>query len=754
MARPLPLSSLFVLALACGEPPGAADAGRDASPDAAIDAGSDGAVSDAGPPDAGPPDPCLPEVVEAWDLGAGRWSTSFSAPGIVGYSVDEVVWRDGTLYVGGGFEWAGPIAARNVAAWSASTGWRALGAGLVERVVALAVAEDGAVYAAGRSAEGWSVHRFADDAWARIGVADREIAELAVRADGVLLAGGWMTSIDGVDAPRLAAWDGSVWSPVDHIGVSSVDALRADEDEVCIGGRLVSRAYVACLSTGDTVWREFHELPVQPGPPYPTPIQDLVRTSAGELIAVGAVVLDGDRDAGGVVRWVGGEPELLGRGFSGASAVELLAIDEASDGALWVAGDFSRIGPGPTTSLADYAFGVARWSGDRWVSVGGVEGFPGSQTLAAGAGGVFVGGVFDRAFTSFGSTGVAALNVARWTGAGWSALAHPGVVARGPGRVTALAARGACGPYVSGSFDAVGDRVLPYAGVLGDDDQLRQMSPTAYLDTVPSTLAVAPDGTVYAAGIHEVHSAGETREPSALARWSGREWEPFGPLTERAHRIFAMAVDPRGWLYIGGSFEDPDDPSRSHLLRWRHGGWTPVGEREPRTVSAIVVMDGDVVVAEAADGGRSRVARFRDEAWTVLGEPLGGGVSTLIEHGGELFAAGRALTATSLVARWNGTAWEAVGELGGSVSATPRVAELAVLGDALIAVGSFALDASSAEDVNAAYLADGRWVALGSGVDGPVHSIAVTPRGLLLGGDFASAGGVASWGLARFEPAE
>lgn len=136
---------------------------------------------------------------------------------------------DGTgpqLYAGGSFTVAGGISARRVARWD-GTSWRPLGNGLPATVNELAALHDGggpALYA------GWQygISRWNGSEWIEIGstsTGSGPVHGIARFDDGsgpALFAAGYFLRINGVYAPNIAKWDGSMWHDV--VGWPGVDA--------------------------------------------------------------------------------------------------------------------------------------------------------------------------------------------------------------------------------------------------------------------------------------------------------------------------------------------------------------------------------------------------------------------------------------------------------------------------------------------------------------------------------------------------
>jgi len=103
--------------------------------------------------------------------------------------------------------------------------WVRLGSTL-SKATALAIGNDGAIYAAGDTVAGVAVVRFNGLDWEQLGgtipavsipsggVEQPYPTELFVLPDNRLLAGGWIETIGAVQVGNLAAWDGSGWSAV------------------------------------------------------------------------------------------------------------------------------------------------------------------------------------------------------------------------------------------------------------------------------------------------------------------------------------------------------------------------------------------------------------------------------------------------------------------------------------------------------------------------------------------------------------
>ena len=325
---------------------------------------------------------------------------------------------------------------------------------------------------------------------------------------------------------------------------------------------------------------------------------------------------------------------------------------------------------------------------------------------AAPDGSVYAGGQFTRV------GGVPAGNIARWDGAAWRALGT--------------------GLRRTGGFGVVDD------------------------------VAVGADGSLYAVG--DFDEAGTVLAVD-LARWDGAAWSAVG--TGRPGGIneaYAVAVGADGTLYVGGrTYNGPN--GEVGIVRWTGTAWSLVGAGLVGNVWALAVgPDGSVFAGgeflRSGSGPLADVMRWDGTAWQALG--AAGGQNAVVfdlavTAGGGLVAGGYFTAMGGVparnVARWDGAAWSALGD----PSAVPsEVYEVHVAAAGRIYVGG----GYSAEDRVFLQLDGTSWTALGpfAGVS-PNMSVAVaalaeTAAGdLFVGGQFATAGGVASPNVVRYSPA-
>jgi hypothetical protein len=524
------------------------------------------------------------------------------------------------------------------------------------------------------------------------------------------------------------------------------------------------------------------------------------------LYAGGFFVTAGDTVAHGVARWDGMAWSALagetGTGMSGTlsfvgPAVHALAVhDDGAGPALYAAGDFTVAG-GVT------AHGIAKWDGSGWSALSGPSGEGTTDLVLAlavyddGDGpALYAGGYFTIA------GGLLVNGVAKWDGAGWSALSGPaGTGVGGLREVWALAVYDdGAGPalYAGGRFTTAGG-VLANGVAKWDGAGWSALSGPAGTGVSGTggvrALAAYDDGggpSLYASGLFA--SAGGLTVNN-VARWDGTAWSTLaGPAgTGASSWVEALAVHDDGGgaaLYAGGSFTTAGGVPMSGIARWDGGAWSalagPAGNGVDGSVYALAVYDDGTGPALHAGGGfgvaggqpASNLARW-DGEWSApsplagAGMDDGGGVYALAVYddggGTELYAGGWFLRAgganVNRIARWDGKSWSALaGPAGTGVDGD--VLALAVFDDgsgpALYAGGRF----TTAGGVTVNHVArwDGTaWSPLagpvagptGTGTVGDVFALAVFDDGtgpaLYAGGDFTHAGGVPASRIAKWD---
>jgi outer membrane protein assembly factor BamB len=581
--------------------------------------------------------------IAAWD--GTRWGPlgSGDACGVVG--AVYALATDGTnLLVGGRFMSAGAVNTTNIARWDGQQ-WSALGAGLgnfqADRVSAIAVVPNGAVYAAGNflSSGGVALNRVAEwngSNWIPLGSGVDNIVYALAFYNGSLYAGGQFTTADGTAANGLAKWDGNQWSEV--------------------GGGVSGRGVFA-----------------------------LAATSAG-LYVGGNLSAAGTTSVAGIARWDGANWASVGNGVSGGSSATVYALLADGD-AVYAAGDFTMAGDAMVTR-------VAIWDGEKWSALNFAldEGRPTSAFGVAARGtNAFVIGEFAAA------GGVPANRIARWDGNQWSALGTSAANGLdGPALTVALASK--ADVYAAGSFTKAGD-VSALNIARWDGSNWRALG-AGIFGTVRA-VAVTSNDWVYAGGIFG--NAGSV-SANNIALWDGANWSALGEGLTRANEppgpiVLAMAVDGSS-VYVGGSFDRAGGQAVTNIARWDGSRWVALGSgvdapNFSSSVQAIAVSGSNVYVGGAFTraGGVpvSRLARWDGQNWTDLGGGTDSDVYAIATSGEQVFITGNFHTVGTRdipgLARWLGGRWWSFGSgLGGDY---PYGTGLAVTSESLFVTGRF-----------------------------------------------------------------
>jgi hypothetical protein len=427
---------------------------------------------------------------------------------------------NGDVYASGYFTQAGGLAANAMARWN-GTAWSPLGMGLngstgssSSQVVALAVAGNGDVYVGGNFTQAGAgvannVAKWTGTAWSPLSAGAANgmngyVSALAVAGNGDVYVGGEFTQAGGVAASRVAKWNGTAWS---SLGAGLTDATNSNF------------VYVEALAVA----------------------------ANGDVYAGGNFTQAGGVAANNVAKWNGTAWSPLGTGLAGdatGSYVYVSALVVASNGDLYVGGEFAQAG-----GVA--ANNVARWNGTVWSPLG--TGLPGRgsrrfvSTLAvAGNGNVYAGGEFTQA------GGVAASHVAKWNGTAWSPLGTGLTGGTSNVYVYTLAVAGNGDLFAGGEFAQAGgvaaNNVARWSGTA--------WSPLSNGVNGGAGLIVASNGDVYASG--DFTLAGGIAANN-VAKWNGTAWSSLGT---GLNAPAALVVGPTGKLYAGGSFTTTGDGSK------------------------------------------------------------------------------------------------------------------------------------------------------------------------------------------------
>lgn len=315
----------------------------------------------------------------------------------------------------------------------------------------------------------------------------------------------------------------------------------------------------------------------------------------GDILIGGAFASVTGVAASNIARWDGLAWSPLGTGIQGG---EVRALAARPNGDVIAGGDFTLAGGVPVNC-------IARWDGASWSALGsGVTGSSGMTTGISAlavlpAGSLVAGGHFTTA------GGVAAANVAQWSGSTWGAMG-------------------------SGLFNPF---VIPFG------------APPVSVEA----LAVRPNGTVVAGT-----RSSSTLYPPGVKSWNGTTWSSLAAVTPYCVGVGAIANLPNGDLVAAA--EDTFFGWRVTL--WSGGAWASIGAvassiSPSANVRAITVLgNGDIVCGGAfnSSGGvdAPNLARWNGTQWFAFGD-VGGQVRALRTLANGVMLAGGLFDATSEV---------------------------------------------------------------------------------------------------------
>jgi hypothetical protein len=265
--------------------------------------------------------------------------------------------------------------------------------------------------------------------------------------------------------------------------------------------------------------------------------------------------------------------------MGGTSSPGVRALASGTDGSLYAGGSFTTAG-GVT---ANY---IARWDGAQWHPLGSGLGGTSLLTVLALAvgpdGSLYAGGSFTTA------GGVAANCIARWDGVQWHSLGS-GVTGTSIPSISTLALGPDGSLYAAGNFTTAGG-VVANSIARWDGTQWHPLG--SGMNSPVSELVVGPDGSLYAGG--GFTTAGGVAA-NGVARWDGVQWHSLGSGIDGG--VIALAFGPDGSLYAGGGFTTAGGVAANYIARWDGVQWHSLGSGMNYIVSALASgPDGSLYV--------------------------------------------------------------------------------------------------------------------------------------------------------------
>lgn len=735
-----------------------------------------------------------PDLVRVMSGEDGTWSDGFGPPSLEdldGAVECGCIYR-GDLIVGGQFVNAGRLAVNHIARWD-GVSWHALGSGCDKNVLALAVYRDSVLFVGGNfrragDTPAYDIAQWDGGSWAPMGINYAFVSSLPdpVRAllvyQGKLVVAGAFVRIGNALASGIATWNGAGWT---HLGSgvsggssTSVNSLTIHHGNLIAAGDFTIAGGVPASSIAEwngTTWTNL-------GPGLDGPVNALTvlpartTTAPDTLYAAGDFTSSGGTPVGHVSLWTGTtwQPTNFP---TGGTVRTLLSSPEG----LIAGGSFTFVDP---VHLGQKAANVSVRSLDgRWTNLGG--GLDDTVSVLANYNDVIVAG---GRFTS--SPDRPCRYAAVFDGDSWNPVGADLSEGLGfNGDIRALAVfhdRIVAG----GEFDKAGSiyasNIAWSTGPggawigMGGGDQPGVNGPVTAIVPFGNDL-IAAGGFTFAGG----------RPVGHIARWDGSAWYQMGSglsgaegSTEGSVDVGAMAVY-QGSLIVGGIFGFAGESKANHLARWDGTSWSPLntvglralgsGDDSIMVVRSFAVYHDTLIVAGSIhedDGSVSpQVVAWDGTSWRGMTTGLFadssasgasfGTINAMAVHGdtliaGGAFGVGNPANAGRNLGRWDEglRRWVPISSL--VRCNAPVTALLEYAGD-LIAAGSFTQDSTQAGVTlwpHVARLRGGRWIPVGDGTDGAVHSLAVQGTDLYLGGIFTKAGGAPSFHIGSWKGTE
>jgi hypothetical protein len=333
----------------------------------------------------------------------------------------------GKVIAGGGFYKAGDLDVNRIASWDGNS-WQPLGSGASVTLIEALVEYNSELIAGGdySQAGGLTVKglgRWNGSEWKAFGNGlDGTGGETYVYGMTVykneLIAGGWFPTAGGLDVNFISRWNGEEWKSLSYgfggnpNGGGTIYALTVFNNELIAGGNFMKASGVDANRVARWDGNNWQSLGSGLSrPPYYASVRSLTVYN-NELIAGGDFNLAGGIEANGVAGWNGSTWHSFGggirRGVQGSYGVRALTVYK---GQLIAGGDFN-VADGVDVN------GITRWDGSGWQPLGsGVYGTRFSViALIDYDGKLIVGGSFSKA------GGIDANNIASWDGNSWQPL--------------------------------------------------------------------------------------------------------------------------------------------------------------------------------------------------------------------------------------------------------------------------------------------------------------------------------------------
>jgi hypothetical protein len=571
-----------------------------------------------------------------WNKNTNLWSALGNFEnGVYSPEIDALaVATNGDLYVGGEFLSVDGVSANNVAYYSNTTGWHALGSGIScsptpcsSSVNALLV-NGSTVYAGGdfNVAGGFGVNNLAKwngSSWSSVGGgvggSYHTVDALGINGSNLYVAGEFSEVNPGgtpITASNVAFWTGSTWNTMSGGVNSNVYSLVIRADGVYIGGRF---------------------------------------NTAGPI------------DAANVARWDGSTWQVLKNSTETLDGVDDNMYALAADGnAIYMGGYFTSAGENTANHIAAFTSGKWNSLGD---SVSGlVRVLYSTDNGYDSSGYIYAGGSFKS------SGGISQFRLARWNSnsKSWYAITNGADISGCHGILCSPSVRTIYSDdqylYIGGNFTSVGG--VAVSGIARFNwntwtwsNMGNGMTGSLPSDTVTVYDILAVGSNIYAAGYFD--NAGGTTVNN-IAEWNGTSWLPIQDFSNPGTNgtVFSLSLLSNGNIAVGGSFTIPG----LYIAGWNGVNWYTPGNGLNGPVYTMI-GDGSAnnpLYIGGSFTSPSHIARLSGSSWVGMGSGFDGIVYDLArDPAGNLYAGGSFLSTgilgVSHVAKWDGSAWSNLG---------------------------------------------------------------------------------------------